>query len=64
MLRIGDFAQLSRVSTKALRIYDRLGLLKPCQVDATTGYRFYLQYERGGDPSQYVTEIQVPVNKG
>lgn len=41
MLRIGDFAQLSRVSTKALRIYDRLGLLKPCQVDAATGYRFY-----------------------
>jgi DNA-binding transcriptional MerR regulator len=41
MLRISDFAQLSRVSPKALRLYDRLGLLKPMQVDQDTGYRFY-----------------------
>lgn len=41
MLRISDFAQLSRVSSKALRIYDRMGLLKPLQIDAETGYRYY-----------------------
>ncbi|MEO1133865.1 MAG: MerR family transcriptional regulator [Cyanobacteria bacterium J06639_1] len=41
MLRISDFAQLSRVSTKALRLYDRLDLLKPAKVDPHTGYRFY-----------------------
>ncbi|MDJ0634293.1 MAG: MerR family transcriptional regulator [Xenococcaceae cyanobacterium MO_188.B29] len=41
MLRISDFAQLSRVSTKALRLYDRLGLLKPAHVDDCNGYRYY-----------------------
>ncbi|MFM7428139.1 MAG: MerR family transcriptional regulator [Elainella sp.] len=41
MLRISDFAQLSRVSPKALRLYDRLGLLKPMRVDQDNGYRFY-----------------------
>lgn len=41
MLRIGDFAQLSRVSTKALRLYDQMGLLKPDKVDNFTGYRYY-----------------------
>ena len=41
MLRISDFAQLSRVSPKALRLYDRLGLLKPAHVDECNGYRYY-----------------------
>lgn len=41
MLRISDFAQLSRVPPKALRLYDWLGLLKPIHVDQDKGYRFY-----------------------
>ena len=41
MLKISDFAQLSRVSPKALRIYDRLGLLKPIEVDLQSNYRYY-----------------------
>ncbi|KAB8144836.1 MerR family transcriptional regulator [Chloroflexia bacterium SDU3-3] len=41
MLRIGDFSKFSRVSIKALRLYDELGLLKPVQVDPFTSYRYY-----------------------
>lgn len=41
MLKIGDFSKLSRVTVQALRHYDDLGLLKPAQVDAFTGYRYY-----------------------
>jgi DNA-binding transcriptional MerR regulator len=41
MLRIGEFSRLARVSVKALRLYDRLGLLKPAQTDEFTGYRYY-----------------------
>ncbi len=41
MLRIGDFSKLGLVSTKTLRYYDELGLLKPIQVDECTGYRYY-----------------------
>ncbi len=41
MLKIGDFSKLSRLSVKALRYYDQIGLLVPQQVDAFTGYRYY-----------------------
>ncbi len=41
MLKIGDFAKISRVSIKTLRYYDDMGLLKPSEVDRFTGYRYY-----------------------
>ena len=41
MFRIGDFSKLTRVSIKALRFYDEVGLLKPTYVDRDTGYRYY-----------------------
>lgn len=41
MLKIGDFSRLSRVTVKALRYYDEIGLLKPVSVDRFTGYRYY-----------------------
>jgi len=41
MFRIGDFSKLSRVSVKALRYYDEMGLLSPARVDRFTGYRYY-----------------------
>jgi DNA-binding transcriptional MerR regulator len=41
LLTIGAFAARARLSAKALRLYDRLGLLAPAQVDEATGYRYY-----------------------
>ncbi|MGW5127044.1 MerR family transcriptional regulator [Streptomyces sp. NPDC004069] len=41
LLTIGAFAKASRLSPKALRLYDELGLLTPARVDPVTGYRFY-----------------------
>lgn len=41
LLTIGTFAKASRLSPKALRLYDELGLLTPARVDAVTGYRLY-----------------------
>jgi DNA-binding transcriptional MerR regulator len=38
---IGVFGRRSRLSMKALRLYDRLGLLKPADVDPESGYRRY-----------------------
>lgn len=38
---MGDFSQLTQVTVKALRHYDRLGLLKPARVDSVNGYRYY-----------------------
>jgi len=41
MLKIGDFARIGQVSVKTLRYYDMVGLLKPCEVDPSSGYRYY-----------------------
>lgn len=38
----GKFARLGHVSERALRLYDRKGLLKP-QINAANGYRMYKQ---------------------
>lgn len=41
LLTIGEFARAARLSPKALRLYDELGLLRPFRVDEWTGYRYY-----------------------
>lgn len=41
LLSIGVFARRSRLSMKALRLYDRRGVLAPADVDPDTGYRRY-----------------------
>ena len=38
---IGEFARRSRLSVKALRLYDELGVLVPARVDQVSGYRYY-----------------------
>src|ERR1700756_2965950 len=40
-LTIGEFARAARLSAKALRLYDELGLLRPFRVDEWSGYRYY-----------------------
>jgi DNA-binding transcriptional MerR regulator len=41
LMGIGEFARRSRLSPKALRLYDELGLLMPARVDDGSGYRYY-----------------------
>jgi PPM family protein phosphatase len=41
LMTSGQFARTSRLSRKALRLYDELGLLRPASVDPVTGYRLY-----------------------
>jgi DNA-binding transcriptional MerR regulator len=40
-LSIGDFSRMTHLSVKALRYYHDLGLLRPADVNAETGYRSY-----------------------
>ncbi len=42
MFKIGEFSKLGQVSTRMLRHYDQLGLLKPSQTDKFTNYRYYM----------------------
>ena len=41
LMTIGEFAARTRLSPKALRLYDRLGLLRPALTDPASGYRHY-----------------------
>ena len=41
LLPIGQFSARCRLSIKALRLYDRLGLVVPVRIDPETGYRWY-----------------------
>jgi DNA-binding transcriptional MerR regulator/predicted transcriptional regulator YdeE len=41
LVPIGRFSQICRLTIKALRYYDDLGLLKPALVDPQSGYRYY-----------------------
>ena len=41
LLSTGEFARQTRLSAKALRIYDEIGLLRPAEVDPASGRRRY-----------------------
>jgi len=41
MLKIGDFSKLSHLTVKALRFYEKEGLLIPSATDGMSGYRYY-----------------------
>jgi effector-binding domain-containing protein len=41
LVPIGRFSQMTRLSIKALRRYDELGLLAPAWIDPGSGYRYY-----------------------
>jgi DNA-binding transcriptional MerR regulator len=68
LLSIGTFGRRARLSAKALRLYDRAGLLVPAAVDPRTGYRRYRESQllrarlivmmrRAGVPLAQVAEI-------
>jgi DNA-binding transcriptional MerR regulator len=40
-ISIGEFARRSRLSVKALRLYDKRRVLVPARVDDVSGYRYY-----------------------
>lgn len=41
MFTIGQFSRLTHLTSKALRHYEKLGLLKPAIIDASNQYRYY-----------------------
>lgn len=41
LLTIGEFAHRTRLTAKALRLYDEIGLLRPADVDPSNGHRRY-----------------------
>jgi DNA-binding transcriptional MerR regulator len=48
LMTIGAFGERTRLSAKALRLYDRLGLVRPARTDPASGYRFYREDQVDG----------------
>jgi DNA-binding transcriptional MerR regulator len=48
LMTIGAFSERTRLSAKALRLYDRLGLVRPARTDPASGYRFYREDQVDG----------------
>ena len=41
LMLIGEIAEFFGVSRKAVRLYEKKGIIKPVKVDAANGYRYY-----------------------
>ena len=41
LMMIGDIADFYGVSRKAMRLYEKKGIIKPVKVDPANGYRYY-----------------------
>ena len=51
-ITIGKFSSLTYLSQRALRLYDRKGILVPGVRDRITGYRYYNHPDRDGIKDQ------------
>jgi DNA-binding transcriptional MerR regulator len=62
LVTIGRFAQIARLTPRALRLYDESGLLSPAVTDAETGYRRYrLDQLRDAERIRELRELEVPL---
>lgn len=41
LMKIGEIAAFFNVSVKAVRIYEKKGIIRPARIDKQTGYRYY-----------------------
>ena len=41
LMLIGEIAEFFGVSRKAIRLYEKKGIIKPVKIDASNGYRYY-----------------------
>lgn len=62
LLPIGKMAKLNNISEQTLRLYDKIGLLKPYYIDNSTGYRYYsINQSAKLDIIQYMKELGIPL---
>lgn len=63
-LSIGDFSKLSGSGIKALRYYDKVGVLKPAYTDEISGYRYYTSDQIYLlELIQFCVEIDIPIKE-
>ena len=64
LVTIGRFSTMTRLSVKALRIYDDMGLLRPAWVDPSSGYRYYrLGQANHAEAIRILRAIEMPLDE-
>jgi DNA-binding transcriptional MerR regulator len=64
LIPIGQFSILTRLTVRALRLYDRLGILVPAHVDPDSGYRYYTPDQAEvGQRISALREIDLPLDE-
>ncbi|HLJ68503.1 MAG TPA: ClpX C4-type zinc finger protein [Chloroflexota bacterium] len=62
LMPIGRFAEQTGLTVKALRVYDRMGLLPPALVDVDSGYRYYSREQiRVAEQIRLLRLLQMPL---
>jgi DNA-binding transcriptional MerR regulator len=64
LMQIREFSTRSRLTQKALRLYDALGLLEPAHVDEQNGYRYYSHDQL--EPAHLIgllRQLEMPLNR-
>ena len=64
LLPIGKMAELNHISIATLRLYDKMGLLRPRYTDPMTGYRYYdIQQNARLDMIAYMKELGMSLSE-
>ncbi len=64
LVPIGRFSAICRLSQKALRLYDEMGLLRPAWVDPDSGYRYYaLAQALEAERIRLLRSLEVPLEE-
>lgn len=64
LLSIGQMAKLNHTTVPTLRLYDKMGLLRPCRTDPETGYRYYdIKQNARFDMIQYMKELGMSLHE-
>ncbi|MGB7859289.1 MAG: MerR family transcriptional regulator [Acidimicrobiia bacterium] len=64
LVPIGRFSKMTRLSVKALRLYDENGLLTPAYVDPASGYRYYdLGQANRAEAVRILRSVEMPLDE-
>lgn len=62
LIPIGRFSRITRLSIRALRRYDEMGVLQPAWVDPSSGYRYYrLGQARDAEAVRILRGLDMPI---
>ena len=63
-MKIGEMASFNKVSVSTLRLYDKMGILKPCYIDPESNYRYYSIHQKARlDMIQYMKELGMSLSE-